>query len=138
MARNAALVATAAAQLTAGLVGEAIAARRGRPSDPMLGHWNLPRDHMVRNAIVLGTGQSAPNIMMMTQAVAAAQLARDGSPRARRTLGVLGAIMIGGYLIERETPLWSGHRDALATPVFATGLAGAIAMALLGLRGGDR
>ena len=93
---------------------------------------------MVRNAIVLGTGQSAPNVMMATQALAIARLARDRSPRARRTLGVLGAVMIGGYLIERESPLWRGHRDPLATAVFVKGFAGAVAMAVLGLRGRDR
>ena len=134
MERDTALVVAAASQLAAGLVGEVVAVRRGRPSDPLLGHWNLPHDHLVRNALVLGTGQSAPNVMMVTQAAAVVALARDGSPRARRTLGALGAVMVFGYLVERESPLWPGRRDPLATTVFAAGFAGAVCMAWLGLR----
>jgi len=75
--------------------------------------------------------------MLLTQAVAIAMLARGASPRATRTLGLLGAGMTGGILIERRNPLSPRHFDKPSTGLFAAGLAGAAAMARLGLGSAD-
>ncbi len=126
-----ALAAVSTSQLLSGLAGLALAARRRTPSDPVGVHLHVPRDHIVRSSVVLGTGQSAPMVMMALQAWATLRVARADDPRAVRVLRSLGAVMVGGYLVERASPLWPGHRDAVATPVFVAGLAGAVAMAVL-------
>lgn len=128
-----------AVQLAAGLAGLAIAARRGQPADPVGLHLNVPHEHIVRSSTILGTAQSAPLAMMAPQAWAILRLLRGDNPSAARTLGRLGATMVGGYLVERGSPLWPGHRDRIATPVYLVGVAGAVAMAWFGLRqGADR
>jgi hypothetical protein len=126
-----ALAAVSAAQLLSGVAGLGLAARRRTPSDPLGVHLNVPRDHIVRNSVVLGTGQSAPLVMMALQAWATARLTRAADPRAVRVLRVLGAVMVFGYLVERGSPLWRGHRDPVGTPVFLVGLAGAVGMLTL-------
>lgn len=85
----------------------------------------------MRSSVVLGTGQSAPMAMMALQAWATLRVARAEDPRAERVLRTLRAVMVGGYLVERASPLWPGHRDAVATPVFVAGLAAAVAMVVL-------
>jgi hypothetical protein len=134
MERGRLLAVVSAAQLLTGVAGLAIAARRTLPADPVGVHLNVPRDHIVRNSVVLGTGQSAPILMMAPQLWATLRVARRGDSVAARTLGYLGTAMVGGYLVERGSPLWPGHRDGLATSVYLAGLAGSLAMAGLGLR----
>jgi hypothetical protein len=133
MGRQRILVTVSAAQMLTGLVGLAIAVRRRLPSDPMGVHLNLSADHLARDQVILGTARSAPGVMLLIQAVSTATLARQPSTRAIRTLGVLGAIMTFGYLVERRSPLFPGHYDSVSTPLFAGGLVGAAAMAWLGL-----
>lgn len=134
MDRNQWLAAISGVQLATGLAGLAIAARRKLPADPIGVHLNVPRSHIVRNSVVLGTGQSAPILMMAAQARATLRLARGNDAAAGRTLGVLGAAMVAGYLVERGSPIWPGHLDRVATPTYVGGLAAAVAMARLGLR----
>lgn len=134
MDRRHLLATVSAAQLAAGLVGVGLAVHRRLPSDPMGVHLNLPAEHLARDQVVMGTARSAPGLMLLTQAVATVTLARRPSFRATRTLGVLGAIMTFGYLVERGSPLSPGHVELIGTPVFAGGLVGASVMAWLGLR----
>ncbi len=110
--------------------------RDRRPFDtPLLGKRGSPED-VVRDSLFNGTALSAPMTMLLTQVVATARLANGPSPVAARTLGVLGATMTFGFLIEREFPKAfspSGF-DPVVTPVAAGGFALAAAMARSGLR----
>jgi hypothetical protein len=128
------LAAVSTVQLMTGLAGFVIAVRRRLPSNPVLVDIAFPTAHIARDSFFLATARSAPGVLLVTQAAAVASLLTRPGPRARRTLGVLGSVMIFGYLVERESPLWPGHGGLLDTPVYAAGLAGAIAMARLGLR----
>jgi hypothetical protein len=130
------LAAVSAGQLLCGLAGLAVAVRRRTPSDPVGMHLHVPRDHILRGSVLLGTGQSAPLVMMALQAWATLRVAQREDARAVRVLRALGTVMVAGYLVERASPLWPGRRDAVATPVFAGGLAGAVAMVVLARPGG--
>ena len=134
--RRQALVAISAAQLAAGVAGQVIAVRDRRPFDtPLLGKRGRPED-VVRDSLFNGTALSAPVTMLLTQAVATARLAKGPSPVAARTLGILGATMTFGFLIEREFPkaFSPAGLDPVLTPIAASGLALAAAMARSGLR----
>lgn len=133
MDRRRILVGVSAAQLLTGVVALPMAVRRRLPSNPIGVHLNLSADHLARDQVLLGTARSAPGVMLVTQAVATAVLARQPSASATRTLGVLGGIMTFGYLVERESPLFPGHHEPLSTTLFVGGLSGAVAMAWLGL-----
>ena len=134
MERSRWLAVTSAVQLTSDLAGFVIADRRRLPADPVGVHLHVPRTHMVRNSALLGTGQSAPIVMLAAQVWATGRLLRGPDETARKTLGALGMAMVGGYLVERGSPLWPGHRERWATTAFAVGLAGSAAMAALARR----
>jgi hypothetical protein len=134
--RRRTLVSISAAQLAAGVAGQVIAVRDRRPFDtPLLGQRGRPED-VVRDSVFNGTALSAPIVMMLTQVVATARLARGPSPVAARTLGVLGATMTCGFLMEREFPkaFSPAGLDPVVTPIAASGFALAVAMARSGLR----
>lgn len=134
------LATVSAVQLAAGVAGQLVALRDGRAFDITVLGWGGRSDRLRRDSWLLGTGLSAPVVMLATQAVATARLSRQHSPVAARALGVLGAVMTGGYLVEREFRLaGSGCGwDPVGTPVAATGFALSVAMAALGLRGAGR
>jgi len=138
--RRRVLVAVSAVQLAAGISGQFIALREQRAFDADVLGWRGVPDHVARDSWLLGTGLSAPVVMLAAQAAATTRLAIAPSRLAHRTLGLLGLAMIGGHLIEREvrnamTP--SGvHR--VVTPIVAAGFGCAVAMAVLGLRRPDR
>ena len=102
MSRRRALVAFSAAQLAAGVAGQLIALRDGRSFDIALLRWRGEPENVLKDSWLQGTGLSAPIYMLATQAVATTRLATAPSPVATRTLGVLGAAMTCGYLVERE------------------------------------
>jgi hypothetical protein len=134
--RHRVLVAISAAQLAAGVAGQVIAVRDRRPFDtPLLGQRGRPED-VLRDSVFNGTALSAPITMLLTQAVATVRLAQGPSTVAARTLGVLGATMTCGYMVEREFPraFTPAGLDPVVTPVAAGGLALAVAMARSGLR----
>jgi hypothetical protein len=83
-----------------------------------------------------GTALSAPITMLLTQAVATVRLARGPSSVAARTLGVLGATMTCGYLVEREfrTAMTPAGLDPVITPIAAAGFVLSLAMAKCGLQ----
>ena len=93
-------------------------------------------DDIPRDAYLLGTGVTPPVIFIGVQALAATVVLCRPSRVATRTLGVLGAVMVVGYAIERETrrALHPGHWDSRVTPLTGSGAALALSMAVLGLR----
>ena len=134
MERSRWLAVTSAVQLASDVAGFVIADRRRLPADPVGVHLHIPRTHMVRNSVLLGTGESAPLVMVAAQVWATCRLMRGPDETARKTLRALGAAMVGGYLIERGSPLWPGHREPWATAAFSVGLAGSAAMTALARR----
>jgi hypothetical protein len=96
------LVAVSTAQLAAGMAGQFVALRDRRSFDIALIGWRGRPERVARDSWLLSTGLSAPVVMLATQAVTTSRLAAGPSRRAARTLGVLGAAMAGGHLVERE------------------------------------
>lgn len=137
MSQRRLLVAISTAQLVAGTAGQVLALRRGLPFDIALIGWKGRTDRVFRDSWLLGTGLSAPVVMLTVQAVATARLGSRPNPGAARLLGALGAVMIAGYLVERQTRavLTPGSWDPIATPVASVGLSLAVPMARLGLSG---
>ena len=140
MTRRGRLATVAAGQLGAGGLGLAVAIRRRHAYDFLLFPFRGSPEHVGRDSVLMGTALSAPATMLVTQAVATVLLARGNLTRgdtgpADRVLGVLGAAMVAGYLGEalvRRRLRPSGF-DPLETPLVATGIVLAAAMAGLGL-----
>ena len=134
------LVAVSAAQLAAGAAGQVVALREGRSFDiALLGRRGSP-ERVGRDSWLLGTGLSAPVLMLSVHVVATVRLAAGPSRGATRVLGSLGAMMTCGYLIEKEVrgALSPAGRNPTTTPVAAAGLTLAVTMAVLGLRQASR
>ena len=130
------LVAVSAAQLAAGVAGQLVAMRDERSFDIALVEWRGQPERIARDSWLLGTGLSAPVVILTIQAVATARLAAGPCQWATRTLGVLGGAMAGGYLIEREfrEALSPSGWDPVVTPIALAGFVLALAMAALALR----
>lgn len=128
--RRQVLVAVAATQLMAGVAGNLLAIRRQLAYDIALVGWTGQPQHVLRDSWLLGTGVSAPVTMLAAQTVATARLARGHSQTAIATLGTLGAMMMVGYPIERQTRTALTPRtwDPVATPIATTGVLLAAAM----------
>jgi hypothetical protein len=139
MSERRALVLVSAAQLAAGVAGQLIAVRDRRSFDIALLRWRGRPQNVLKDSLLLGTGLSAPVTMLVTQAVATIRLATAPSPVAARTLGVLGAAMACGYLVEREfrSAFSPAGLDPTVTPVAAAGFALSVAMARSGLTAGE-
>ena len=131
------LVAVSAAQLAAGVVGHLIALSERRSFDIVLLGWRGRPERVARDSLLLGTGLSAPVVMLSIQAAATVRLAKKPSVRATRVLGSLGATMTCGYLIEREfrAALSPTGRNTTTTPIATAGFTLAFAMAVSGLWG---
>jgi hypothetical protein len=131
--RDRSLSAVSAAQLATGVVGMAVALKRHHPYDAPLLHGRP--DNVARDALVMGTALSAPGVMLAAQGWAIARLLRGSLHPARLVLGGLGATMVAGYFAERlvRHRLHPSSWDALESPLVATGIALAAAMAVLGL-----
>ena len=130
------LVAISAAQLAAGAAGQRVALRDERYFAIALIGWRGQTERMHRDRWLLGTGLSAPVVMLTAQGVATIRLAAGPSQSATRMLGLLGAVMACGYLVELEfrRALSPGGWDPAATPIAAAGFALALAMAGLAAR----
>ena len=128
------LIAVAAAQLTANLAGQVVALRRRRAFDVPFMHGSP--DHVGRDSWWWGTALSGPSYMTAAQVWAIARLAVAPDDRARGVLRLLGTGMIPGYLSERPARrlLTPAGFDPVETPIVAVGLAGAVAMAVVGAR----
>lgn len=131
--RRQTLAAAGALQLACGAAGLALALRRHR-SYAFLFLRGRP-ETVARDAAVLGTALSAPGPMLAAQAWAVTTLARRDSLAAEKTLGLLGAAMVVGYLGEElvRQRLTRGGFDAVETPVAAAGLGLAAVLAAGGL-----
>src|SRR5689334_1779793 len=122
MDRRKILVAVSGAQLTAGIAGQTLAVRRRLAFDIALISWCGRPDRVAHDTWLLGTGVSAPVTMLATQAGATARLAIGPAQQAERVLGLLGAAMVGGYLVEREFRAamkpsgWDGASHRLLSP----------------------
>jgi hypothetical protein len=131
------LVAISVAPLAAGAVGQLLALRRGLAFNIAGIGWKGQPDRVATESLLLGTGLSAPVTMLAAQAAVIAHFAATGSQNSARALGVLGAAMARGYLVEQEfrTALTPVGWDRAVTPVAAAGFALALSMARLGLSG---
>ena len=130
------LVAVSAAQLAAGISGHLVALRERRSFDIALLGWRGQPDRVARDSWLIGTGLSAPVVMLSTQAAATVLLVTRPSRTAMQILGALGATMTCGYLIEQEFhgAVAPAGWNAATTPPATAGFMLAIAMAVLGLR----
>jgi hypothetical protein len=134
MSPRALLVTASTAQLAAGLAGLVVAVRRRRPYD--LPFASGRPQHVVRDALWMGTAYSAPGPMLAGQAWAVATLGRRPDDGARRLLGLLGALMVPGCLLERSgrQRLSVAGADPVETPLVVVGVGLAAVMAVLGHR----
>ena len=131
--RNRLLGVVSAAQLSTGILGQALALKRRHPYDVPLLHGRS--DRIARDSVLMGTALSAPLSMLATQWIATRRLLRGAGAPSDRVLGSLGATMVAGYFAEalvRHRLHRSGY-DAVESPllVVAIGLSGA--MAVMGL-----
>ena len=126
------LVVVSATQLAVGVAGAVVAVTRRRNYD--LGFMRGRPEHILRDAVLLGTAYSAPVPMLVAQFWATRQLQRGPDDGARRMLGMLGALMVPGYLMERygRAHLRPGGFDPVETPVVLGGVGLAAVMAVLG------
>jgi hypothetical protein len=134
MALREALVAVSAVQLATGLAGQVVALRRRHPYDtPIMG--GRP-ENVGRDSFLSGTALSAPVVMLAAQAWAVRRLHDRPDDGARRTLGGLGVTMTAGFLMERlcRARLTPAGFEPVETPLVLLGLAGAVAMGVLGHR----
>jgi hypothetical protein len=130
------LVVASTGQLAAGVAGQRVALRDGRPFDIALLRWRGDPRRVARDSWLFGTGLSAPVVMLAAQAALTTCLAARPSRNATLSLGALGAAMSAGYLVEKEfrSALSPGGWNLAVTPIAATGLALALTMAVLGFR----
>lgn len=129
------LFVASAVQLALGLIGLRKALRERTSYDV----WKLKGDpaHVARDQWVMGTNLSAPGVMLILQTLATAGLlSRRRRRTSAKTLGILGAIMSGGYPAEKSVrEAWRGRSpdtSMVAMTVAATALAAV--MAVLGRR----
>jgi hypothetical protein len=132
MADRSTLVAVSTAQLAVGLAGLVVALRRRRNYD--VGFLRGSPSHVVRDSFWAGTAYSAPSYMLAAQVWATARLRRRPDDGARRLLGMLGAVMVPGYLMERYVRAHLRRFDPVETPIAAAGVGLATAMGVLGHR----
>ena len=133
------LAAVGALQLAAGLAGHVVAVRERRAFDLALLGWRGRPERVARDALIYGTGLSAPPVMLVAQLAALLRLAAGASRPAARTLGLLGTAMVPGCALEREfwQVLRPGGVDPVVTPIAVAGFGLAVAMAVLGFTAGQ-
>ena len=131
-------MAISAAQLLAGVAGHLIAVRQHRAFDVAVIGWRGRPDRVARDSWLIGTGLSAPVVMLAAQVVATARLALGPSPAASGTLAGLGVVMSCGYLVEQEfrNAVSPAGWDRRVTPVATTGFVLAVATAVVACRSG--
>ena len=130
------LAAVSAVQLVLGVLGLRRALRERTAFD--IGFWRGSTDTIERDQWITGTNLSAPGVMLVLQAACTAVLARRPSRAAAKTLGILGAIMTGGYPGERSVRgAWRQPGDS-RTPLTAAATLLAAAMAVQGFRAARR
>ena len=130
------LALVSAAQLPLGVAGLRPALRKRTAYD--IGFLRGSTDTIERDQWLTGTNLSAPGVLLVLQAACTAALLHGPSRRAARTLGILGAIMTGGYPAERSVRAsWRRPDDGVAPLTAAAALLAAL-MAALGFRTAGR
>jgi hypothetical protein len=132
MAPRAALVSLSSAQLAVQAAGLVVAVRRRRHYD--IGFLRGSPQHVVRDALWMGTAYSAPAYLMAAQWWATARLRGQPDDGARRLLGMLGVLYCPGYLSERSVRAHLRRFDPVESPVALAGVGLAAAMGVLGHR----
>ena len=91
-------------------------------------------DAIARDTLFKGTALSAPVSTLVTQAALTAVMAGRPSRRVARGLGIVGLIMVAGYLGERlvRRRLRPAGWDALESPLIIAALGLSVGMAALG------
>lgn len=125
------LVAVSAVQRGLGVAGLRRALRDRTAYD--IGIMRGSPEHIGRDQWVTGTNLSAPGIMLVLQGAWTARLLVRPDPGAARALGVVGAIMLGGYPVERSVRAAWRHWDAPIAPLTVSATVLAAAMAWWGL-----
>lgn len=129
--RQLALAVLSTIQLTLGVTGLLRAMKHRSVCD--IGILRGSPATLERDQWFIGTNLSAPGLMLALQAACATILFLRPSSRAAKTLGILGAIMTGGYPAERTVRAsWKGTNDGTA-PLTASATLLAAIMAALGL-----
>ena len=106
------------------------------PYDTPIGRGR--REHVARDMWTIGSGLAAPWHTLAVHAAGTVLLLARPRPWVRRAVGWQGAVYILGILWERITRESFRHPDREITPLLASRLALAIAMAVLGLAGRKR
>ncbi len=111
----------------------AVALRRRRFFDVPLVNMRGSPDRILQDSLFNGTALSAPVTMLSLQGVATAAVARRPSTGWARVLGVLGALMVPGYLSERhgQRLLSRDGWDRLESPLVLVSIVLSAAMAVL-------
>ncbi len=130
------LALVSAVQLALGVAGLRRALRKRTAYD--IGFLRGSTDTIERDQWITGTNLSAPGVMLVLQAACTAALLRGPSRRAARTLGILGAIMTGGYPAERSVRASWRRPDDVVAPLTAAAALLAALMAALGFRTAGR
>jgi hypothetical protein len=132
MTPRAALVSLSTAQLAVQAAGLVVAVRRRRNYD--VGFMRGAPEHVVRDALWMGTAYCAPAYLIAAQGWATARLRRQSDDGARRLLGMLGVLYCPGYLFERYVRTHLRRFDPVETPIALAGVGLAAAMGVLGHR----
>lgn len=130
------LASVSLAQLVLQLIGARKAIRDRIPYDTPIGRGkpeNVPHDMWT-----MGSGLAAPWHTLAVHTAGTVLLLARPRPWVRRAVGWQGALYVLGILWERITRESFRHPDRETTPLLASGLALAVAMAVLGLTGGKR
>lgn len=122
------------AQLACGVVGMGVAVRRRHAYD--VGFVRGTPQAVGRDSVLMGTALSAPVTMLTTQSVLTALVVTRGERGAARGLGLLGGLMVAGYLAERHVRhlLRPGGWDPLETTLVVSGMLLAALMTRLSTR----
>lgn len=130
------LASVSLAQLVLQLIGARKAIRDRIPYDTPIGQGKP--ENVAHDMWTMGSGLAAPWHTLAVHAAGTVLLLARPRPWVRRALGWQGALYILGILWERITRESFRHPDRETTPLLASGLALAVAMAVLGLTGGKR
>ena len=114
----------------------AVAVRRRRFFDVPLVHMRGSPERVLQDSLLNGTALSAPVTMLTLQGVAIAAVARRSSKGWARVLGILGALMVPGYLSERHVRriLSRNGWEPVESPLAVVGIVLSAAMAVLAWR----
>jgi uncharacterized membrane protein len=114
----------------------AVAVRRRRFFDVPLVHMRGSPERVLQDSFSNGTALSAPVTMLTLQGVATMAVALRSSTGWARVLGVLGVLMVPGYLSERHGQRLLSRKgwDLLESPLLVVSIVLSAVMAVLAWR----